>query len=237
MGFKDKIKSFKEDPKGKLKSAWLSSSQITSTLNDFSTVEKATIKLANSPKDEIKSIKVQINPNDINYSFYSKPAGTQQLLYSKLLGNIYEVESEANPLARGTMTFTLYYDFYDEYYARSANGSGFSLNNLTGSFDLTNEKYSSLQTIVEKSKERCFIYFKWGSIEEFGQIDTIGPEYNVFSPWGEPLKGHITVNMSLMNVKHLTGIVKDIHEAMTKSGGMSLGSTMKRLGSTIKALR
>ena len=50
MGFKDKIKSFKEDPKGKLKSTWLSSSQITSTLNDFSTVEKDTIKLANSPK-------------------------------------------------------------------------------------------------------------------------------------------------------------------------------------------
>jgi len=123
------------------------------------------------------------------------------------------------------MSFTLYYDFYDEYYARSAGGSGVSFNGLLNSnqFHLENEKYSSLKVIIDRSCDISnYVLFKWGgNIEHFGQIETVEPHYTAFSPYGEPLKGSVSIDMRIY-FNEVNGVpwikggpLKDVYEALT----------------------
>ncbi|MBQ6143317.1 MAG: hypothetical protein IJI84_02345 [Clostridia bacterium] len=234
---KEKIpEKIKKDP------IWKTSSQITSTLNEFSTVEKAMLAFQYCDKNPIK---VQINPNDLEYEYQSQQDPTI-LLTSSLDGKPREAVETTDPRIKGTLTFTLNYDFYDEYYARSANGSGFSLNSLTSnSFHLKNEKFSSLETIMQQSKLHAAVLFKWGEIEEFGYIHTARPRYTAFSPWGEPLKAQVTITITILNYNgengiNLSGTIKDIYEDLSKKiseGTSAIGGTIKKLGSTIKALR
>lgn len=219
--------------------------QITSTLNEFSTVEKAVLAF---PYCEYSPIKVQINPSDLTYEYQSYE-DIKYLTLSSLDGKPKDLTStETNPRNSGTLSFMLYYDFYDEYYARSANGSGFSLNSLTskitgaeGSFHLKNEKFSSLETIINQSKIHAPVLFKWGEIEEFGFMQTASPRYSAFSPWGEPLKATVNINISIVNIENLTekNKSKEIFEELKQklNGGSPIGGAIKKLGSTIKALR
>lgn len=239
---KEKIpEKIKKDP------IWKTSSQITSTLNEFSTVEKATLTFENVEKP----IKVQINPSDLTYE-YQTTGHLGELTISSLDGKPGPaISAETHPYEKGSLSFMLYYDFYDEYYARSANGSGFSLNSLTSSFHLKNEKFSSLETIIEQSKIHAPVFFKWGEIEEFGFIQTASPRYSAFSPWGEPLKATINIVISILNfsdnlknndknARALTGKTKEIYYELKnklENGTSAIGGTIKKLGSTIKALR
>lgn len=220
--------------------------QITSTLNEFSTVEKAVLAF---PHCKYSPIKVQINPSDLTYEYQSQQ-DMSGLLTSSLDGKPQELAvTETNPNIRGSLSFMLYYDFYDEYYARSANGSGFSLNSLTSSFHLKNEKFSSLETIIEQSKIHAPVFFKWGEIEEFGYMHTASPRYGAFSPWGEPLKATINIVISILNYNseksksntNLNEETQKIFDELKKksSGGTAaaIGGAIKKLGSTIKALR
>ncbi len=223
--------------------------QITSTLNEFSTVEKATLTFENVDKP----IKVQINPSDLTYE-YQTNGHLGELTISSLDGKPSPaISAETHPYEKGSLSFMLYYDFYDEYYARSANGSGFSLNSLTskitrteGSFHLKNEKFSSLETIINQSKIHAPVLFKWGEIEEFGFMQTASPRYSAFSPWGEPLKATVNIIISILNYKgendvNLAGKTKEIYEKLEQKlkGGTAaaIGGAIKKLGSTIKALR
>lgn len=221
--------------------------QITSTLNEFSTVEKAMLAF---PECDKSPIKVQINPQDLEYEYQSQMELTS-LFTSSLDGKPTEfVEKDTNAPTKGTLRFMLYYDFYDEYYARSANGSGFSLNSLTskiaggaeGTFHLKNETFSSLETIIQQSKIHAPVLFKWGEIEESGYLHTVSPRYSAFSPWGEPLKATANITISIINVDKLdpeNNAAKTFKELKNKiSGGTSaIGGAIKKLGSTIKALR
>lgn len=231
---KEKIpEKIKKDP------IWKTSSQITSTLNEFSTVEKAVLAF---PYCKYSPIKVQINPSDLTYEYQSYE-DMKYLTLSSLDGKPKDLTStETNPRNSGTLSFMLYYDFYDEYYARSANGSGFSLNSLTSSFHLKNEKFSSLETIIEQSKIHAPVLFKWGEIEEFGYMHTASPRYSAFSPWGEPLKATVNITISTVNVNNLTekNTAQQIYKELSKQisrGTSAIGGTIKKLGSTIKALR
>lgn len=231
---KEKIpEKTKKDP------IWKTSSQITSTLNEFSTIEKAVLAF---PYCKYSPIKVQINPSDLTYEYQSYE-DMKYLTLSSLDGKPKDLTStETNPRNSGTLSFMLYYDFYDEYYARSANGSGFSLNSLTSSFHLKNEKFSSLETIIEQSKIHAPVLFKWGEIEEFGYMHTASPRYSAFSPWGEPLKATVNITISTVNVDNLTekNEAKKIFDELKnklENGTSAIGGTIKKLGSTIKALR
>ena len=221
--------------------------QITSTLNEFSTVEKATLTFENVEKP----IKVQINPSDLTYE-YQTNGHLGELTISSLDGKPSPaISAETHPYEKGSLSFMLYYDFYDEYYARSTNGSGFSLNSLTSSFHLKNEKFSSLETIIEQSKIHAPVLFKWGEIEEFGFMQTASPRYSAFSPWGEPLKATINIVISILNfsddlknndknARALTGKTKEIYYELKnklENGTSAIGGSIKKLGSTIKALR
>ena len=171
----------------------------TSTLNDFSTVEKATLRFASTVDCKpTPPIPVQINPNEISYNYESY--ATHKNVVTNIQGESRVVESSKDPFLKSKMTFTLYYDFYDEYYARSAGGSKFSLNAFSNGdgFHLANKTYSSLQTIIKKSRDVSnYVLFKWGPLEHFGQIETVDPHYTAFSPYGEPLKGNASIDMRI----------------------------------------
>ena len=92
----------------------LTSNQIrSSTLYDFSTVEKATLRFASiNDLEPTEPIPVQINPSDISYSYQSYT--TEDNLLSNIQGEARHIEISANPFIKSTMSFTPYYDFYDE---------------------------------------------------------------------------------------------------------------------------
>ena len=177
----------------------------TSTLNDFSIIEKATLRFASTVDYKpTEPIPVQINPNEISYNYESY--ATEPNILTNIQGESRVVEVSKDPFLKSKMSFTLNYDFYDEYYARSAGGSGVSLNMLSGKggFCLTNPKYSSLQTIIDKSCDVSnYVLFKWGELEHFGQIETVDPHYTAFSPYGEPLKATASIEMRIYHTQYL----------------------------------
>ena len=88
------------------------SQPITSTLNDFSIIEKATLRFASTDDyDPTPPIPVQINPNEISYNYESY--ATHKNVITNILGESRVVESSKDPFLKSKMTFTLYYDFYD----------------------------------------------------------------------------------------------------------------------------
>lgn len=196
------------------------SQPITSTLNDFSMVEKATLRFASTDDyNPTPPIPVQINPNEISYNYESY--STHKNVVTNIQGESRVVESSKDPFLQAKMSFTLNYDFYDAYYARSAGGSGFSLNMLSGEdgFCLTNPKYSSLQTIIDKSCDVSnYVLFKWGPLEHFGQIEAVDPHYTAFSPYGEPLKATASIEMRIYHEQHILkgSHLYKVYTALTK---------------------
>ena len=251
MGFKDKMKSMATNIKNAPKTivnGLKPSKEITSTLNEFGTVEKAVMALSpTGTLDKVELIHVQINPSDINYDYEQISDSSIGTLNTSNVSIDGEAKERAKPdAATGSLNFTLNYDFYDEYYARSANGSGLSLNSVLSSgngFHLKNSDYSSLEKLTEASRHgEHYVWFKWGPFNNFGRLRTVQPRYTAFSPWGEPLKANTYVSIEILN-----------HDA-TKSGDLlnwysalqqkingttlpSLGGALNKLGSTIKALR
>lgn len=252
---KKSVKSAKAAAKDRISNALKPSTQIKSTLNDFSMVEKATLKFAsiNPVTDTVtveprNPIYVQINPNDISYNYESYSTGTNIL--SNIQGDARILQRSSNPFLKAKMSFTLNYDFYDEYQARSAGGSAFSLNAFSSGdgFHLANETYSSLATIIRQSRNvATYVLFKWGPLEHFGQLETVSPHYTAFSPSGQPLKGYATVDMNIFYDNNdademiKEGHLLTIYNALTEKNLLSktdkLGKMLGKAGSTIKALR
>lgn len=226
---------------------------ITSTLKEFGTVEKAIIGFSNGSTTDI--MKVQINPYDIHLDLETMVRADAPTT-AHISGDPRPVESEKNPVPKGRIEFMLNYDFYDEYYARSANGSGLSLNSLSSGngFHLLNETYSSLARIMKYSRTTgYYVYFKWGPFSYFGTMERVQPRYTAFSPWGEPLKANINVTINIMDHEHLndpesknTAAQKAWVKLDKKLGPGSsafdsvegtFDSVFNKAGSTIKALR
>ena len=140
------------------------------------------------------------------------------------------------------MNFTIYYDFYDEYYARSANGSGLSLNSvLSGSgFHLKNKDYSSLEKLILASRYDNYVIFKWGSFTTFGKLQLVHPHYTAFSPSGEPLKANAYVNITDVIDPDIgmSANAKNWYDNLSAVAGSSsfVSGALNKLGSTIKAL-
>ena len=200
------------------------SQPITSTLNDFSMIEKATLRFASTIDcDPTPPIPVQINPNEISYNYESY--ATQPNIISNIQGDSRVLEVSKDPFLKSKMSFTLYYDFYDQYYARSAGGSKFSLNAFSNGdgFHLANKTYSSLQTIIKKSRDVSnYVLFKWGPLEHFGQIETVDPHYTAFSPYGEPLKANASIEMRIYFKESIqeNSRLHDVYDAL-KNGALN----------------
>lgn len=202
-------------------SGLLSTNYRTSVLNDFSTVTKATItfvhpvssgglmKLGGLKNKE--TVPVQINPNSINISYdRPKPISSTEMLSSQTKHARYHSNVDKN--AKNVMTFSLDYDFYDEYYASSFGGAIGAVKSILGGsskvVSLKNSQLSSLEKIIQYANSgiKYYTLFKWGSFEFFGIMDNINPSYKAFSPYGEPLKAD--VNISITETPDESGIQK-----------------------------
>lgn len=176
--------------KGALSS--LTNSYRTNVLNDFSTVRKANFTLLSPNFDIEEIVPVQINPNDITYRCHSRGFNSVGGLGTKP-GE--EVRGDSIS-AEYVLEMTLYYDFYDEYQARTLSGFLGSLDD----FHLMNEKYSSLAKLIQFSNQNPegYVFFYWGPFKIFGRLETIDPTYKAFSQWGQPLKA--TANVTIKRV-------------------------------------
>lgn len=183
-------------------SSLLSHSYSAGVLNDFSVVEKATFTLIqlgdiNNPDsvDFSETIPVQINPSDLVFQ-YSSPASYVAAGLNDLGGTM---SSETYHEEESSLSLTLYYDFYDEYNARTASGAlGF-----LESFHLMNEKFSSLETLIlfTQKQKNPHVLFRWGDINFYGVIESLSPAYRAFSQWGQPLKAEVSVTIQGDNSK------------------------------------
>lgn len=183
-------------------SSLLSHSYSAGVLNDFSVVEKATFTLIqlgdiNNPDsvDFSETIPVQINPSDLVFQ-YSSPVSYVAAGLNDLGGTM---SSETYHEEESSLSLTLYYDFYDEYNARSASGSlGF-----LESFHLMNKKFSSLETLILFTQKQTnpHVLFRWGDINFYGVIKSLSPAYRAFSQWGQPLKAEVSVTIQGDNSK------------------------------------
>ena len=180
-----------------LLSGLLGDNYVTGVLNDYSTVQKATFTLievgsniTNPRSAKYKTVPVQINPSDLVYQYSNSTRN--------VAGGLNEASGEmsydSSYGSEASIGITLYYDFYDEYQARTANGAmGFM-----DSFHLMSEKFSSLQALIDHASKykKPRTLFRWGSqVSFYGVLESISPTYRAFSPWGHPLKGEISVNI------------------------------------------
>lgn len=199
-----------------------SNSCVTGVLNDYSVVEKATftlVKLSSSDpynhfKASYETIPVQINPSDLVYQFSSPVTSPCSGLNEKTGDTCHDSSySSASSLA-----MTLYYDFYDEYQARTAGGAMSFLD----SFNLMEEKFSSLQKLVNhaNTQDTPLVLFRWGSsISFYGVLERLNPSYRAFSQWGHPLKAEVSVNICEVASKIHDGI-KNAAKGDAKKTGM-----------------
>ena len=205
----------------------LGNSYVTGVLNDYSTVEKATftlVKLGSSSSDYKKAtfetVPVQINPSDLVYQ-YSSPVKDRAAGLNETNG---DTTFDTSFSSASSLSMTLYYDFYDEYQARTAGGAL----SFVSSFHLMEEKYSSLQKMIEhvNTYEKPRVLFRWGSsVLFYGVLEKLNPSYRAFSQWGHPLKAEVSVNIckdTSPNYENIASLAKkDAKSASAFSSGLN----------------
>lgn len=178
-------------------SGLLGNSYVTGVLNDYSIVEKATFTLVKLDENDssfqkatFETVPVQINPSDLVYQYSSPVRNIHSGLNEKNGGT----SSDTGYGSSSSLSMTLYYDFYDEYQARTASGAM----SFLSSFNLMEEKFSSLQKLINHTNENTMplVLFRWGSsVEFYGVLERLNPSYRAFSQWGHPLKAEVSVNI------------------------------------------
>lgn len=149
---------------------------------------------------------MQINPSDLVYQ-YSSPVKDKAAGLNEPNG---DTTFDTSFSSASSLSMTLYYDFYDEYQARTAGG-GLS---FMGSFNLMEEKYSSLQKMINhvNTYEKPRVLFRWGSsVLFYGVLEKLNPSYRAFSQWGHPLKAEVSVNIykdTSPNYKKIASLAK-----------------------------
>ncbi len=171
---------------------------------DYSIVEKARIQIIESDKligsvvpgtDESLSLDVelpvQINPSEFNFSHHYGVNSTINMLKEEgTLAKGYVLQSFGG-IDRSSCEIPLIYDIYDEYNARTMNGT------MTKDFSLFDPKATSLPTLIEKAKSgERYARFIWGDIKKFGLLTGIIVRYTAFSPWGQALKAEATLSLT-----------------------------------------
>lgn len=173
---------------------------------DYSIVEKARIQIIGSREQIIgscipgqggglfvdKEIPVQINPETLSYSHH---VGVNTVINRINRNEVGSCLRSFGELERDSFEIPeLIFDIYDEYNARSMNGT------MTKNFSLMDKNATALPTLVEAAKSaNRYARFIWGDMEKFGLLTGITVRYFVFSPWGQPLKAGVTLSLAELN--------------------------------------
>ncbi len=195
----------------------------TSVLNDFSFVQKAYFYVyekdgpyASANEHQYPDgfaykefFPVQINPNTLSLNYGSnKLPGVNVSLAQQDEGASggFPIISPRNRYSTGSLQISLEYNIYDEYNARTMNGS-IPQNNIS----LHTGNHTSLEKLRNLAGTDRYVLFKWGEIQYFGALQSVNITYNVFSPWGEPLAANATIDIAHQPLAfHDSGIEKGI---------------------------
>lgn len=171
---------------------------------DYSIVEKARIQIIKSDTligtvvpgtDDSLSLDVelpvQINPSEFSFSHqYGVTSTINNLKEAGTLAKGYVLQSFGG-IDRSSCEIPLIYDIYDEYNARTLNGT------TAENFSLFDPEATSLPTLIEKAKSgERYARFIWGDIKKFGLLTGISVRYTAFSPWGQALKAEATLSLT-----------------------------------------
>lgn len=184
--------------------------------NDFSIVEKARIQIISSGTAEnpvtigscvpgeqhelklVEDLPVQINPTELKYEHH---IDTRQVLHGLQSSSNRTVNENRRLISfggerdDGSFVIPLIFDIYDEYNARTMNGT------MTKDFSLAYDKSTSLPRLIYYSNLGYFYArFLWGDMAKFGLLSGVSAEYTAFSPWGQPLKATATVYITEQHV-------------------------------------
>lgn len=203
---------------------------------DYSIVEKAHIQIIisrptigtvvpgtnNDLVADGPPLPVQINPSSFSFSYHTNLNTKNQ----KLLGSDENLAKKRvlqafGDVDRASIEIPLMFDIYDEYNARTMDGT------MTKDFSLSNYKATSLPTLIEHAKNgNRYAMFVWGDIKKFGLLTGINVTYTAFSPWGQALKAEATLELSEQNV--------DVKNLVIDGGYSTNVSTGKKVLSGIK---
>lgn len=170
---------------------------------DYSIVEKAKIQLITStqPVDSFvpgasgtedylnfdSEVPVQINPSEFRYEHSLDP----QSITNRLASAPWRARYTLGDHPQNQFSQTVIFDIYDEYNARTANGSiptDFSLMNTTALPFL-------IKFAGESGDKMHLVRFMWGSVVKFGILVDVSVDYTAFSQWGQPLKATAALNI------------------------------------------
>ena len=182
--------------------------------NDFSIVEKARIQIIESGNDKTgdqvtigtcvpgskneltlkEDLPVQINPSEFDYKYRINTKVLKGIRSTNKLEGVTFVSFGGD--YDGSIEIPLIFDIYDEYNARTMNGT------MTKDFSLTYAKSTSLPALIYYATEGAYYArFIWGDIAKFGLLSGVDVSYTAFSPWGQPLKANARVYITEMPIK------------------------------------
>ncbi len=185
-------------------------SYCTSVLNDFSFVQKAYFYVyekdgpyasANEHQCSIcfaykEFFPVQINPKSLTLNYGSdKLPGVSASIEQQDEGTSggFPIISPRNRYSTGSLQISLDYNIYDEYNARTMNGS---IPGTGNSISLHAGNHTSLEELRNLAGTNRYVLFKWGEIQYFGALHSVDITYDAFSPWGEPLAASATIDIA-----------------------------------------
>lgn len=230
----------------------LPTSYRTYVYKDFSIVSKAKIEVLVREGNEgipmhkiddklkiIDTLPVQVNPDSLSSNFGSQnfkfdsgiqAAGTgpeSSKLASISAGQISSKDTEVLthvPVEiNNEVKIRLKFDLFDEYPVITMNGT------LPIDFSLENEKYTILPILKKhifgpKEPKHKYVYmrFIWGPMQFFGIPSGLNVDYKAFSPFGQPLKADVDLDLKLQSIP-ATGL--NISKGFTGLGSEFLEKT------------
>ena len=187
-----------------------------STLYDFSVAVKACLfvyeynpngnpdNILNprfKPKDKLP---LQINPSE--YRSFKKMGQEGQI-------NIDRNGSRNNTERNKTLDLELIFNVADEYAAISNNG--------LIPYDIDINTATPIKALFEYSTMQYRLLLKWGPLNFLSYVESIDCRYNLFSPYGEPLRA--SVNLTLhQHVEGFSNESKDVETLLGKTNWLQL---------------
>ena len=239
---------------GKIKNKIKSQDYRTSVLNDFSCVRKAFFQIyqvnggktfkgtdysrtLNYTFEPIEIFPVQINPNSIRLDYYDSDKlskATDAPISSDEHTSIPLKSDNRGDINPGSVELTLEYNIYDEYNARTMNGS-IPENEISLHSDNNNSPITSLQKLREYTGNvgHYFVLFTWGEIHIFGLLNSLDVSYHSFSRWGNPLSATAMLRIDRQPLMYYAnGIEKDPLDCPQLQTGAAKASAYRKYHDT-----
>ena len=182
-----------------------------STLYDFSVAVKACLFVyeyhpLSAPNDILKprfefveKLPVQINPD--KYNSFKKIGKDGQINFSHFDSNTPKQNTER----KRTLDLDLVFNVADEYAVISNNG--------LIPYDIDINTATPINALFKYADTKYRLLLKWGPLNFLSYVESIECYYDLFSPYGEPLRAHVSLILH-QHVEGYTADAKDLEETL-----------------------